>query len=290
MTVCALSSLLNISIYANWSKDDKGWSYQKEDNTYLKSEWLQEHGRWYYFNEDAYMATSWVDYQDKWYYFNQDGVMQKNTKTPDGYKLGADGAILEKGRSINSGDITDIQKRVMSKSLVVLLDLHSTKDKKSEVLYKTEDFQQSKMQLLFFLLKHIDNKELFESLKMASSDTDENLKHKAVSMEEAVAVCNTLYDTDISVAELVEYAKSEANTEFFTFENNTYIAKQRVLEGNVLPVVSIDKYVVDGDEIAVVGTASLNSGNDKYKLEARFNIDPPAKYKLSLKEVNLKLQ
>ena len=289
MTVCALSSLINISIYADWSKDDKGWSYQKDNQTYMKSEWLKYEESWYYFDKDAYMATSWVDYQNKWYYLNQDGVMQKHIKTPDGYRIGDDGALVEQGMAIDPKDVTDIQKRVMTKTLVALVDLYAAGDTQTKVLYGEEELNKSKIQILFYLLKHIDTKELFESRKMASSDADPNLKHSAVSIEEALAILKTLYGIDMSSTELLEYIKSASNTEFFIFEKETYIAKQRAFEGNGLPNVLIDKYDVQGADVIAGGTARLVSGA-RYKFRAVFAINPLGKYRLSLEELSLELQ
>ena len=59
--------------------------------------WVQHDGFWYYFNEKKNgraIKNDW--FQDpesgKWYYFDNDGHMLVNTTTPDGYKVGPDGA------------------------------------------------------------------------------------------------------------------------------------------------------------------------------------------------------
>lgn len=36
--------------------------------------------------------STWVKSKEKWYYLGTDGVMLKDTTTPDGYQVGADGA------------------------------------------------------------------------------------------------------------------------------------------------------------------------------------------------------
>lgn len=74
-----------------WIKDDKGWKY-RTDNTYTVSNWQYINGNWYYFDESGYMVTGWVNWKDKWYYCGDDGAMDINTKTPDGYRVGNDGA------------------------------------------------------------------------------------------------------------------------------------------------------------------------------------------------------
>lgn len=74
-----------------WIKDDKGWKY-RTDNTYMVSNWKYINGSWYYFNESGYMVTGWVNWKNKWYYCGDDGAMDTNTTTPDGYRVGNDGA------------------------------------------------------------------------------------------------------------------------------------------------------------------------------------------------------
>ena len=55
-----------------WEPIDKGWKFKQEDGTYLTNAWRQ-------------------DSNGKWYYLNEDGWMLKDTNTPDGYHVGADG-------------------------------------------------------------------------------------------------------------------------------------------------------------------------------------------------------
>lgn len=74
-----------------WIKDDKGWKY-RTDNTYTVSNWKYINDKWYYFNESEYMVTGWVHWKDKWYYCGDDGAMDINITTPDGYRVGNDGA------------------------------------------------------------------------------------------------------------------------------------------------------------------------------------------------------
>lgn len=59
------------------------------------SGWVQEEGRWYYY-EAGIMATSgWKEIDGKSYYFGTDGVMYADTVTPDGIRVGADGARVD---------------------------------------------------------------------------------------------------------------------------------------------------------------------------------------------------
>ncbi|MCD8221966.1 MAG: hypothetical protein LUD07_07245 [Clostridiales bacterium] len=41
------------------------------------------------------MKTGWFQQGGKWYYCNEDGEMLANTRTPDGYYVGADGAWVQ---------------------------------------------------------------------------------------------------------------------------------------------------------------------------------------------------
>lgn len=76
-----------------WKADETGRWFVLPDGTYPTSQWRQIHGEWYYFKADGYAATSWYEVNGKWYYFDlETAKMWKNTKTPDGYMLGIDGA------------------------------------------------------------------------------------------------------------------------------------------------------------------------------------------------------
>jgi glucan-binding YG repeat protein len=46
-------------------------------------------------NESGTMVTGWINWKSKWYYCGNDGAMYTNTTTPDGYKVGSDGAWVE---------------------------------------------------------------------------------------------------------------------------------------------------------------------------------------------------
>ena len=72
-----LSCLSGMSIFAGqWKYDSKGQWYQNDDGSYLSNGWAK-------------------DSEDKWYYFNADGYLLKDTITPDGYKVGSDGAWIK---------------------------------------------------------------------------------------------------------------------------------------------------------------------------------------------------
>jgi hypothetical protein len=115
--------------YGKWVQDAKGWWYRRADGSWPKSRWIELGwngvNSWYYFNESGYMVTGWREdggytyylnpvsdgtrgqmltgwhqIDSIWYYFNKltggpQGSLVKNATTPDGYKVGADGAWLQ---------------------------------------------------------------------------------------------------------------------------------------------------------------------------------------------------
>lgn len=89
----ALTVAMSLTAFAGqWKSDKKGYWYQKDDNSYPILSWQEIDGKWYYFNAEGYMATSqWVGN----YFVGSDGAMLVNTTTPDGYKVGADGAWIQ---------------------------------------------------------------------------------------------------------------------------------------------------------------------------------------------------
>lgn len=58
-----------------WQKDAKGWWYQNEDGSYARNQWIEDRGKWYFFNSKGYMLS--------------------DTTTPDGYRVGSDGALID---------------------------------------------------------------------------------------------------------------------------------------------------------------------------------------------------
>ncbi|MDU7077729.1 MAG: hypothetical protein E6348_12835 [Clostridium celatum] len=63
----------------------------KMENGEAKTGWLNENGKWYYFNSDCKMQTGWIKVDGKKYYLYSDGSMAVNT-TINGIYLGSDGA------------------------------------------------------------------------------------------------------------------------------------------------------------------------------------------------------
>ena len=75
-TLMTLSTSLS-AFAGSWEEDAKGWWYKNDDGSYPRSTWF------------TYPTTG------KQYYFNENGYLLIDTTTPDGYKVGSDGAYLE---------------------------------------------------------------------------------------------------------------------------------------------------------------------------------------------------
>ena len=75
-TLMTLSTSLT-AFAGSWEEDANGWWYKNDDGSYPRSTWF------------TYPTTG------KQYYFNENGYLLIDTTTPDGYKVGSDGAYLE---------------------------------------------------------------------------------------------------------------------------------------------------------------------------------------------------
>ena len=71
-TVITEKKNLGPGVDQGWEPIDIGWKFKQEDGTYLTNAWRQ-------------------DSNGKWYYLNEDGWMLKDTNTPDGYHVDANG-------------------------------------------------------------------------------------------------------------------------------------------------------------------------------------------------------
>lgn len=58
--------------------------------------WFQWGKDWYFFGQKGELVRNqWTQWKGVWYYLGDNGVMLTNTTTPDGYKVGADGAWIQ---------------------------------------------------------------------------------------------------------------------------------------------------------------------------------------------------
>ena len=113
-----------------WIQDEKGWWYKRPDGSYPKNSWGYEayNGKsyWYYFLDSGYMATGWVEVNGSKYYLfpnsdgwkgrmltgwqwidgncyyldsqgQNEGALYRNTTTPDGYTVDAEGRWVVNG-------------------------------------------------------------------------------------------------------------------------------------------------------------------------------------------------
>lgn len=81
-----LSVFLSFASFAGeWQQDTTGWWYSEDDGTYPVNQWQEIDGKQYYFNEKGYMLS--------------------DTTTPDGYKVGADGAWVQELTEDNKYDV-----------------------------------------------------------------------------------------------------------------------------------------------------------------------------------------
>lgn len=109
-----------------WRHSPNGWWFQLCGGSWLSNGWQLIHSRWYRFDQNGYMVTGWFTDGDgnkyymnpvddgtlgmmrtgwqiidgKSYYFNtqSDGTMGRlyvSSVTPDGYQVGADGALIQ---------------------------------------------------------------------------------------------------------------------------------------------------------------------------------------------------
>ena len=109
-----------------WRYSPNGWWFQLYGGSWLSNGWQLIHSRWYRFDQNGYMVTGWFTDGDgnryylnpvddgtlgimrtgwqvidgRSYYFNtqSDGTMGRlfvNATTPDGYQVGADGALIQ---------------------------------------------------------------------------------------------------------------------------------------------------------------------------------------------------
>lgn len=105
--------------------------------------WLQEGTTWMYQKDQGQMAAGeWVqDTDQRWYYFDQNGRMLRNSMTPDGYVLGADGAYIPgMGQDQDSALSPWAYQQLLGRGM----DVDWSKTSKGRSLYQTkvvEDFK-----------------------------------------------------------------------------------------------------------------------------------------------------
>lgn len=89
-----------------WKQIDGSWYYFKGSGE-IATGWLQvtSGSPWYYLKSDGKMVTGWMQIGNKWYCFKSNGEMYANTTTPDGYRVGSDGAQISEVNTSTSQEI-----------------------------------------------------------------------------------------------------------------------------------------------------------------------------------------
>lgn len=91
------------TVKTGWVSQNGKWYYYESD-VMAKNKWLNLSGKWYYVTGDGVMVSNgWKEIDGKSYYFGSDGAMCVNTTTPDGKKVGNDGSMID-GNSLNYSD------------------------------------------------------------------------------------------------------------------------------------------------------------------------------------------
>ncbi|MFT4107183.1 MAG: transglutaminase domain-containing protein [Lacrimispora sp.] len=133
--ICISTSLLSgiTASAGQWEESEGQWKYLQESGAYIQTGWLEENGKWYYFNDQGIMQTGWVRDNEKSYfmnpvsngsrgsmftgwqwlngfcfYFSQvgeeepQGAVLRACVTPDGYLLDSGGVWIKEDGSVNS--------------------------------------------------------------------------------------------------------------------------------------------------------------------------------------------
>lgn len=79
-----------------WTESNGIWSYVNPGDHVAVGQWQKIDGQWYFFDTWGVMQTGWIDWNKSRYYCGEDGRMLTDTVTPDGYRVGADGAVTGK--------------------------------------------------------------------------------------------------------------------------------------------------------------------------------------------------
>lgn len=111
VTLLTVLSTTSTVFAGQWYKEGSYWRYTKDYQYAVQDDWINDGGAWYYINPSGFMSTGWKDVKGTWYYFDDggkmaancwvgnyylgsSGAMLTNTTTPDGYKVGVDGAWI----------------------------------------------------------------------------------------------------------------------------------------------------------------------------------------------------
>lgn len=125
-TMIILATTSMVSFAGEWKQDGAGWWYQNDDLTYPSSSWKEVDGKQYYFDASGYMLH--------------------DTTTPDGYKVGADGAWIQGNKQdISENKNLDEDKVLATRTMTSLIRILKDPDslKVSKVYCQTIYFNGS---------------------------------------------------------------------------------------------------------------------------------------------------
>ena len=69
-----------------WIQNNFNWYYIQDDGSLKNSDWLEENGKYYYFNFMSTLVYGLNDIQDDIYYFDSNGVLVDNLGKFTGWK------------------------------------------------------------------------------------------------------------------------------------------------------------------------------------------------------------
>jgi N-acetylmuramoyl-L-alanine amidase len=81
---------------SGWIQENGKWYYY--DNNRKRTGWLKSGKQWFYLQpKDGEMATGWLKYNSHWFYFNSKGYMLTGKQTIDGktYEFNKDGYLIK---------------------------------------------------------------------------------------------------------------------------------------------------------------------------------------------------
>lgn len=95
----------SVGANAEWKQNSDGQLYYLlNDGNILKDKWFYDKNtqKSYHLNDKGIKDIGWKQINGVWYYFNNNGELLINTVTPDGYKIGNDGAWIQNNIVDNS--------------------------------------------------------------------------------------------------------------------------------------------------------------------------------------------
>lgn len=80
----------------SWMENSGLWYYVNPGDHLAVAQWQEIDGFWYYFDHMGVRKTGWIDWNKSRYYCDENGKLLTDQVTPDGYRVGADGAVIRK--------------------------------------------------------------------------------------------------------------------------------------------------------------------------------------------------